>query len=45
MIGNLFDSPWKILLVAVVLIVLFAHGGILGGLASLRARFAKRAPS
>ena len=23
MIGNLFDSPWKILLVAVVLIVLF----------------------
>jgi branched-chain amino acid transport system permease protein len=27
-----------------VLIVLFAHGGILGGLASLRARLAKRAP-
>jgi len=26
-----------------VVIVLFAHGGILGGLAALRARFARRA--
>jgi len=27
MIGDLFDSPWKILIVAVVLIVLFGSIG------------------
>jgi sec-independent protein translocase protein TatA len=35
MIGDLFDSPWKILIVAVVLIVLFGSAKLPGAARSL----------
>jgi sec-independent protein translocase protein TatA len=35
MIGDLFDSPWKILIVAVVLIVLFGSKKLPGAARSL----------
>ena len=38
MIGDLFDSPWKILIVAVVLIVLFGSKKLPDAAASLQYR-------
>ena len=35
MLGDLFDSPWKILIVAVVLIVLFGSAKLPGAARSL----------